>query len=519
MDQPAPPLAASRGLFGRLAGLNSFSGNVAANYLGRGWEALMGVAFVPLYIRFLGPEAYGVIGVVAVIQSFMLILDFGMTPALTREAARFGAGVTTAQFLKDLVRSVELVVAGLALVIVGVLAAIAPFVAGSWVKAGALDPQTIALSLTIGGALIAMRFFESVFRGALFGLQRQVLCNAIGAVAATVRGGGAVAVVALSDAGLPGFFLWQIAASAMAVLAMRAGVAMALPPTDRGGRFSRPALSAIGRFALGMLAVSVLSLAATQADKLVLSRLLPLADFGYYMFAANVALVLELLAAPVMTALYPRVVALFEAGDEAVLAAFFHRWARIVTVLTAPAAAWLVFLAPELLLAWSGDAVLAERSGALLSVLAIGTFLHAQCVLPYYLQLARGWTSLAAGINALALVATVPVLLLLVPRHGAEAGAWTWVGVASLYVVVGLNVMFGHVLRRERWRFFLLDTGLPALAAFATMAAASQVALAILPQLWIGRVVVLGLALLAALAAAAAVAWALDRRAGFSPAR
>ena len=369
----------------------------------------------------------------------------------------------------------------------------------------------------IGGALIAMRFFESVYRGALYGLQRQVLCNAIGAASATLRGGGAVAVVALTDWGLPGFFLWQVAASALAVLAMRAGTAMALPATERGGRFSRAALAGIGRFALGMLAISVLSLAATQADKLVLSRLLPLADFGYYVFAANVALVLELVAAPIMTALYPRVVALFEGGHEAALAAFFHRWARVVTVLTAPAAAALVFLAPQVLQVWSGDAVLAERSGALLSVLAIGTFLHGQCVLPYYLQLARGWTGLAIGTNALVLCVTVPVLLVLVPRHGAMAGAWTWVFVASLYFAVGLNVMFGRVLRRERWRFFLLDVGLPALAGFGTMALAAQLALAIMPQAWIARVAVLGLAVMAAYGAAAGTALLLERR--FSPSK
>lgn len=36
--------------------------NLIANYLGQGWTALMGLAFIPLYIRYLGIEAYGLIG-------------------------------------------------------------------------------------------------------------------------------------------------------------------------------------------------------------------------------------------------------------------------------------------------------------------------------------------------------------------------------------------------------------------------------------------------------------------------
>lgn len=39
--------------------------NVIANYLGQGWRVLMSLAFVPLYIKYLGIEAYGLIGILA----------------------------------------------------------------------------------------------------------------------------------------------------------------------------------------------------------------------------------------------------------------------------------------------------------------------------------------------------------------------------------------------------------------------------------------------------------------------
>lgn len=66
--------------------------NLIANYLGQGWNALMGLAFVPLYIKYLGMEAYGLIGLFALLQAWLSLLDMGMTPTLNPEMARFSGG-------------------------------------------------------------------------------------------------------------------------------------------------------------------------------------------------------------------------------------------------------------------------------------------------------------------------------------------------------------------------------------------------------------------------------------------
>ena len=36
--------------------------NLLANYIGQIWTALIGLAFVPVYVNYLGVEAYGLIG-------------------------------------------------------------------------------------------------------------------------------------------------------------------------------------------------------------------------------------------------------------------------------------------------------------------------------------------------------------------------------------------------------------------------------------------------------------------------
>ncbi len=63
--------------------------NIIANFAGQGWAALMALAFVPLYIKFLGIEAYGLIGFFAMLQGAFQILDFGLSQTMNREMARY----------------------------------------------------------------------------------------------------------------------------------------------------------------------------------------------------------------------------------------------------------------------------------------------------------------------------------------------------------------------------------------------------------------------------------------------
>ena len=495
----------------RIGRSTSFSGNVTANYLGRAWEAAMSIAFVPAYIHFLGVEAYGVIGLVAVIQSLLLILDFGMTPTLARESARYEAGEHPIQHLRDLVRSIEVFILVIALSVVALLAAGAPLIASYWVRASALTPSLIADALTFGGILLAVRLFESIYRGTLLGLGRQVLCNVLAAIFATLRAVGALFLLAFHDIGLDGFMIWQVIASLLAAGAMAAAVYLALPAADRGGRFSAAALRSIGGFAGGVLLITLVALAAAQADKVLLSRILSLDAFGHYMFAFNVALVLEFVALPIVTAVQPRLVALAGSGDRQTLSSLFHRTARTICLLTAAPAALLVGFAPAIILLWSGNAELAGNTAPLLAIFALGTFVRSQCVLPYYLQLSHGWTSLTVWAYLVTLGVTVAALIALVPAFGAVGGAWIWSAAMAIYFFA-LPIMFRRLLPGEAARFYLLDIALIAGAAFGGMAAARALT-AGFPQSPAG--------LLAALAVAGALtfgagglAWVAGRRLG-----
>src|SRR5450759_4539072 len=169
----------------------SLKKNLVTNYLGQGWSAVMGLVFIPLYIQYLGMEAYGLLGIFALLQASLALLDMGMTPTLNREMARFTAGAHSSQSIRDLLRSLEMICFSLAaLIALGVWGA-SGYLARDWLKADRLPTEVVAQALAILALVVGLRFCEGIYRGSLFGLQRQVRYNSIHAMLATLRYGGA----------------------------------------------------------------------------------------------------------------------------------------------------------------------------------------------------------------------------------------------------------------------------------------------------------------------------------------
>ncbi|MGH8552477.1 MAG: lipopolysaccharide biosynthesis protein, partial [Methylococcales bacterium] len=178
----------------------SLKKNTIANYLGQGWTALMGLAFVPIYIQFLGVEAWGLVGFMSMMQAWLTLLDMGLAPTLLREMARFQAAEHCAQSIRNLLRSFELIYAVIAMTIVASLWFIAPWFAVHWIQSAHLSEPVVARAIGIMGVVLAARMMEQAYRGAIQGAQRQVWLNAAQSLLATLRWAGAVGVLAWVEA-------------------------------------------------------------------------------------------------------------------------------------------------------------------------------------------------------------------------------------------------------------------------------------------------------------------------------
>ncbi|MCA1959712.1 MAG: oligosaccharide flippase family protein [Desulfomonile sp.] len=445
--------------------MSSLKYNIAANYAGHIWTSIMGFVFAPLYIKFMGVESYGLVGLSAALSALFMILDLGLGATIVRESARLATGDDAGKRLADLVRTLELVY-GLAAVAIGVsVVSASGWIARHWVNPGQLSEEVVTNALVIIGLSLAARWPSTLYSGGLIGLQKQLLFNGITMVAATMRGAGSVVILWLVSPTIGSFLVWRLITDVSQTLCTGWCLWKALPGPHGRPRFRKEVLAACWKFSAGMSATGIFFVILSEMDKIVLSAMLPLATFGYYAFASVAASTLLGLAYPITTAVFPRLSQIEASGDIERLRETYHWSAQVLTVAIAPAAAVLVFFSREALLAWTGQPAAVENAALLVSILAAGTGICGILRLPHALQMAHGWTWLGAATNGISILIGLPLLVWLAGWYGAVGGALVWPIVNVAQMVVSVKVMHRRILTAELGHWCVRDVGIPLMSA------------------------------------------------------
>lgn len=441
--------------------------NVIANAAGSGWGLLVSLAAVPFYLRFLGIEAYGLIGFFLSLTAIFSLLDLGLRTTLNRKLAQLSVQPGTEQEMRDLLRTLEIIYWAIGIAIGIGVALTAPLVAAYWIKPQQLSPQDAARALTLIGIVIACQWPLALYSGGMMGLQKQVTLNLVASSFATVRSLGAVLVLWQVAPTLEAFFSWFIVMSLAETLWTGSLLRRGLPAAPSRATFRGKQLLDLWRFAAGMTGISVLSVVLTQLDKVILSGVLSLEAFGYYTLAWRVAAALYSLSSPIGTAFFPRFSQLAVEGDRRELARLYHRGCQLTSAVLLPVAVVLAFFAPDFLYLWTADAAIAANSGPVLGLLAVGTALNGLMGLPAVLQFAHGWTRLVFTFNAIAVGLLAPMIYVMSMRYGGVGAAWVWLVLNAAYVLLMLRIMHRRLLPGELRTWFLVDTGAPLAAALA----------------------------------------------------
>jgi O-antigen/teichoic acid export membrane protein len=446
--------------------------NFVANLAGSGWIALSGLICTPLYIKFLGMEAYGLIGFFVMVQSIVQILDLGLSPTMNREMARYSVLPEKAGEARDFVRTLEAGYWAIGLLIGIVLLLCAPYIATSWIKTGNLPREEVIQAVRIMGVLSALQWPMSLYQGGLLGLQRQVLLNGIAITTTSLSSFGAILVLWRISPTITAFFTWQIGVSILQVLLTTTALWRCLPPSGRPSRINPSLVRAIGGFAAGVSGITLTALVLTQLDKIILSRVLPLKMFGYYVLACVVSNGLSsLVVAPMFNAVFPRLSSLVALKDDESIRQLYHGTCQLMATLVIPIVVVLSLFSYPIFLAWTGNPETAGNAYLVASFLVIGTGLNALLVPMYMLQLSHGWTTIGLKTNLLLILVLAPTLTVLAWRFGPTGAAFAWVITNALYMVVAIPMTHRRLLVGEAFPWLKHDV-IPQLLCALPLAAA-----------------------------------------------
>lgn len=435
--------------------------NIIANLIGSIWQAIMGLVFVPFYIKLVGIESWGLIGFFATLLVIFGLFDFGLSSTINREMARLSVQPDKEQHMRNLVRTLEIIYWTIACFVGITIALASPFFANHWIKAGTLSLETVQQAVLIMGLVIALQMPIGFYSGALMGLQKQVLLNTINVGMSTLRGAGALFVLWFVSPTIQAFFLWQIIVSALQIFLLIFFLWRQLPVSGQRAVFEKQLLKDTWRFATGMSGISIFAVILTQLDKVMLSKMLSLEMFGYYMLASMVAMSLACFFTPVFSSVYPRFTQLFSMGNEEELRRLYHQACQFMAVLILPMAIVIALFSYEIILIWTQNPITAQKTHLLVTILVCGTALNGLMYLPYALQLAFGWTKLSILKNIAAVILYIPLIIYMTKHFGTVGAATMWLCLNAGYVIFEIPIMHRRLLREEKWRWYWQDVTIP----------------------------------------------------------
>jgi O-antigen/teichoic acid export membrane protein len=455
--------------------LNKLKINVLANFAGYSWLALIQIALIPVYIAFMGIEAYGLLGFYFTMQAILQVFDLGLTPTLNREMARLSASPGGDSGARSFVRTLECIYWPIGILISICIVAAVPYLSSHWIHAEILSEETVREALFLMSGLMLVQWPLALYLGGLMGTQKQVLVNSLQIGLSLFADGGAILVLWLISPTITAFLKWQIFAGLIRFFFLRKVLWSLLPAAEKAVRFHLSSLRQVRLFAAGMSGIALTAVILTQFDRVVLSRFLSLEQFGYYMIAATAANGLLIIVNPVFSAVFPRFSSLVAAGNTDSLKKLYRLSTQLLAVLILPLGVMVCVFSRELLLLWTGSGELARNAAVILCLLVIGRMLNGLMHIPYALQLACGWTGLGFQINVFLVILFIPGVIWMASQFGGMGAAASWAAMNAIYMLIGVPLTHRRLLPGEAVRWFTKGFFYPLVIALGVIGTARHV--------------------------------------------
>ena len=443
----------------------SLKRNIFANFVGQIYIVLISIAMMPFYLKYMGAEAYGLIGFFSMLQLIFSLLDMGLSSTIARETARYHGGATDMIEYRKLVRALQIIFLVIALLGASVLLLSVNGIASTWLKVQALPLDEVRFSLQIMAFSISLRWLIGLYRGIITGAERLVWLGNYTVIISTMRFVGALPVLMFIGATPTVFFTYQLVVALIEFVGMTAKAYGLLPSLPKGQRlgWSFAPIKPVLKLSLTMALAAMVSVLVTQTDKLLLSNLLTLADYGHFTLAVLMAGGVMIISSPITAATMPRMAKLQAQGEHAELVTLYRNITQLVVTIAICATLMLAFFSEQVLWAWIGNPSVAHKIAPVLMLYALGNGFLTLNMLPYLLQFAKGDIKLQLIGNVLLVILLIPSLIWATRQYGVVGAGWAWMIANVLYFLIWVPKIHGRFEKGLHNKWLLHDVGIIAL--------------------------------------------------------
>jgi O-antigen/teichoic acid export membrane protein len=404
------------------------------------WSSLLGLATIPIIVKGIGMDHFGLFGLFAVLLAPLSLANLGFGEATIKYVAEHAATGDYNQ-CACFVRTTLFFNLAVGVACGGLIVSIGPMLAHRFFNIPAQDLHLFNRCLVLVGATWAVNQAGSVFMGIPPAMQRfrvvatcQMVittCTAVATVGAVLGGLGLLGYTAANLAGAAlGLLVWYMAGKAL------------LPMQDFSPRLDKAVWKRAFHFGIWQAAAQLGGMLANQAERFLLGAYLIPKSVGLY----NVAWSLEQRAYAVVFKMSEVLFPIFSAAGADSLERKFLLLTRatwLLTSLSVCALVPMVGLARPLLAAWINPDT-ARQAGLTLQVLSIAGILGCATNATYFFLLGTGRTRLMAVLSFVTGVSTVLGALLIIPRFGLRGAAFG----SLISMVIQQTLLIAYLLPR-----------------------------------------------------------------------
>lgn len=411
--------------------------NILANYIGSGIVAISPILALPWYLSLLGAKQFGLLSFIATLQVVLTLVDAGMSQALIREFTlrldnQKNSKLTAAALLFGFERIYWL----FSLLVGSLTILLANFIAVHWLNLGDLSVE-LGVQVVCGAAVLFMvQFPGSVYRSLLVGAQAQVKLNGVMLTGALLRHIGGVVVVSVWPT-IAAYIVWHalIVFFETLVRAKFAWDFLAVKRNQIGWQIKelRPTWSLIA----GMSSATWFGALTVQMDKIVLSKMVTIEQFGYYVIAATLATGVLQLIYPLVQAVLPRAIQLREQPIS--LHNLNIKLLKSIALVASLVLVGYIFFGKTILSYWLKNSQVVDVVYPILAVLLIGTSLNAFYNVGYINWIVHEKIKRIVQVNFFSLVLSIILVPFFIIQYGPVGAAFSWLIINLIGLILSLE--------------------------------------------------------------------------------
>lgn len=406
--------------------------NTVLNLVGLGTPVILAFLSIPLLIKGIGTDRFGVLSIAWMVLGYFSLFDFGIGRALTKTVAEFLGDKRDAE-IPVLVWTGTLIMLLLGLIGGLVVAITAQPMVDQWLKIPAHLRAEALPSFYLLALSIPVVISTAAFRGVLEAYQRFDITNAIRIPMGAISYLGPLAVLPFSN-NLYHIVLFLVIGRTLTWAVHVYFCLRAVPSLRRRIAYDRRLVKPLLVFGSWMTVSNIISPLMTYLDRFFIGAILSVTAVAYYTTPYEAVMKLTIIPDALSAVLFPAFATLY-VQNRANAAQVYERGMKALFALLFPLVLLVVVFAQDLLGFWIG-AEFASKCYRVAQLLAIGVLVNSLARVPFLAIQSAGRPDLTAKAHLVEFPIFVGVLYLLTSQYGIVGAAVAWLLRASVDAIV-----------------------------------------------------------------------------------